>query len=69
MNEAIEDAVEAAEAVCWAWFRVGFRVLCLLDGAAQLNPAYRISRDAVLDTVLGPAEDFESAPLTTRSRA
>lgn len=43
----------------------GFKAVEATDRAFSLLPPYRLGRDLLLDTVLGPAEDFEYVSRTT----
>jgi hypothetical protein len=39
--------------------KAGFKAIERVDRALCLLPPYRLGRDLVLDSILGPAEDFE----------
>ena len=58
---------EALEGAAMVGFAVGWRVFFAVDKVARLNPIYRATSGAVLDTLFGSVEDFESVPRTTRS--
>lgn len=62
----IGRALELGTCVTVEAVTLGFRAVNLAHEVGRLNPVYRVWSDAVLDTLFGPYEDWDSEPLTTR---
>lgn len=60
-----DQVVELYECAVVEGFRAWYWTVSTTDDLLSLLPPYKCARDFVLDSVLGPVEDFESARTTT----